>query len=467
MPPKTSINDKDIQEIKDLLRKTEEKQGILEEILLRIQTESVQRHTILEEKIKNIDEKLDFITNTTQRTTPEEEPTSNTNIQTTDTNTDEHIQKLIQYFEENYSHLRKISNIYIQEEAFKAKKNLLPMWKNLLNQRKLAFYNTIKNKEFINAYKNFLTQENIFIPKKFREKITPQDTDTQIQIKNELSRTKLESQTRILEDRMINYQGKYLEIDEKISTEIKNLCPEETHSFLMDLWQEECTKEENFSNRIVEKQKNWLLNLQEQELKEEEERKNQTSHNTRKKHHSQHRRTPHNRSNKPNIPTTNYHQVTPHHNTHSQTTNTYRQSTTTTNGPMTYSTTPNNYRQSKCNSPNNTNLNTMPQFNTNQPIHQMQHTNYSTPSYQHQPHLNNNNHSYNHNSHTTPQYHTNQPFPQMYNGNYTTSELGLSSNNIRKKPLLPNPTNNTNPYNPNETNNQFFLDNRSRYKPRV
>ena len=53
------------------------------------------------------------------------------------------------------------------------------MWGNLLNQRKITFFNAIKSGEIAKIYMELMKKDEIFIPRKFLEKITPQDTEAQ------------------------------------------------------------------------------------------------------------------------------------------------------------------------------------------------------------------------------------------------------------------------------------------------
>ena len=68
------------------------------------------------------------------------------------------------------------------------------MWENLLNQRKIAFFNAIKSEETAKIYKEFVKKNEISIPRKFKEKITPQDTEEK-KNKANLNRMKLKAQT--------------------------------------------------------------------------------------------------------------------------------------------------------------------------------------------------------------------------------------------------------------------------------
>ena len=80
-----------------------------------------------------------------------------------------------------------------------------------------------------------MKKDEIFIPRKFQEKITPQDTEEQKKkIKANFNLMKLKAQTEILEDKTSHYKNKYQEIDQELITEIRELCPMETQQFLKE-----------------------------------------------------------------------------------------------------------------------------------------------------------------------------------------------------------------------------------------
>ena len=100
------------------------------------------------------------------------------------------------------------------------------MWGNLLTQRKIVFFNALKSEETAKIYKEFMKRDEIFIPRKFKEKITPQDTEEQEKkIKANLNLMKLKAQTEILEDKTTHYTTKYQEINPELITHIRELCP--------------------------------------------------------------------------------------------------------------------------------------------------------------------------------------------------------------------------------------------------
>ena len=120
------------------------------------------------------------------------------------------------------------------------------MWGNLLNQPKIAFFNAIKSEETEKIVKEFTKKDEIFIPKKFKEKITPQDSEEQKKMKANFNPMKLKAQIEILEEKTTHYKTKYHEIDQELITEIKELCHIETQ-FLKELWGKNWKKEEEKS----------------------------------------------------------------------------------------------------------------------------------------------------------------------------------------------------------------------------
>ena len=104
------------------------------------------------------------------------------------------------------------------------KNKKLNVWGNLLNQRKIAVFNAIKSEEIAKIYKEFMRKDETFFPRKFKEKITPQDSEEK-KIQANLNHMKIKTQTEILVDKTIHFKTKYQEIDQELITEIRELCP--------------------------------------------------------------------------------------------------------------------------------------------------------------------------------------------------------------------------------------------------
>ena len=157
------------------------------------------------------------------------------------------------------------------------------MWKNLLNQQKIAFINAIKSEETAKILEEFMKKDEIFIPRKLKEKITPQNTKEQKIIKANLNLMKLIVQTEILKDKTTHYKTKYEEIDQEIITEISELCPIETQQFLIELWEDNCKKEKEKSRKILDKKTTRLKSLSQKEKEKEEKNTNKRKIKSKKK----------------------------------------------------------------------------------------------------------------------------------------------------------------------------------------
>ena len=279
--------------------------------LHKLITEGIKKQEILEEGIKQINHKLDNLLESQKNNINNTEEikhinqklndiiksqTNNTNnteviIQERREQNDEIAASLVKYFEENYGHLKEIGDIHIKEQSYLARKEHIQQWRALLNDRKMNFYNAIKSAETASIYRNFLKMEEAYIPKKFREKTTPQDTEAQIRIKTQLSIQKVTANIHILEDKVIHYTNRYLHIDKNIEEEIQKTCPTITHPFLLNLWRMDCEKEETTSKNILEKKTRWMIDLpnREKEIEKEEEREKENDrhkpkHDNRPKH---------------------------------------------------------------------------------------------------------------------------------------------------------------------------------------
>ena len=79
----------------------------------------------------------------------------------------------MEYLKRNYPYLRNMGETSKKKKKKRHKKILrIKMWGNLLNPRKIAFFNTIKSEETAKIDKEFMKKDEIF-----KEKNTSQDTE--------------------------------------------------------------------------------------------------------------------------------------------------------------------------------------------------------------------------------------------------------------------------------------------------
>ena len=100
---------------------------------------------------------------------------------------------------------------------------------------------------------------------------------------------KQKSQAEILEDKTPHYKTKYQEIIKELITEIRELCLIEIQQFLIELWEENCKKEEEKSRKILDKKKtNYITKnpTPKEEGKSKRKNTNKRIINTKKKKHT-------------------------------------------------------------------------------------------------------------------------------------------------------------------------------------
>ena len=72
------------------------------------------------------------------------------------------------------------------------------MWGNPLNQKNIALFKAIKSKEISAIYKEFIGMKEMFISRKFKEKVKAQDTKEPKNNKYKIQPNETKSSERIL-----------------------------------------------------------------------------------------------------------------------------------------------------------------------------------------------------------------------------------------------------------------------------
>ena len=125
-----------------------------------------------------------------------------------------------------------------------------------------------------------MKKDEIFIFRKFQEKITPQDTEEQKKIKANLNLMKLKGQTEILKDKTTPYKTKYQEIEQELITEFRLIFKNKKdtdNSLVKEQSENKCKKEEEKPRKILNKKITWLKNLPQKKKKNEKEKEKNTN----------------------------------------------------------------------------------------------------------------------------------------------------------------------------------------------
>ena len=109
---------------------------------------------------------------------------------------------------ENYL-IDSTHQIQIDDEAYKIKGRMIRQWKINLNQRKLAHWNVLRNKETSKIYLEWSKSETPIIPRKYFPKLIDNEPENQKRLREKLAVEKLITESEIPYLRSQQYQQKY------------------------------------------------------------------------------------------------------------------------------------------------------------------------------------------------------------------------------------------------------------------
>ena len=157
---------------------------------------------------------------------------------------------------------------FITSEAYRYRKSVKKAWTSIKNMRKSAYFNSRRCSEIAVIYEKFLGQDNIFIPKKFRQQPIAGESDTQRQRRINVAITKMEAEVDNLKETACKNESIMSKCEEDIKALISKQSSDDVRQKLTELWLEEIRTEENTSNVIWEKKKRWFEDMERQETEE-------------------------------------------------------------------------------------------------------------------------------------------------------------------------------------------------------
>ena len=139
--------------------------------------------------------------------------------------------------------------------------NLDSKMNQLLDKRKLAYYNSIRNEGVAAVYKKFIEQTPPFIPRKFRESINPNASQKQRERMKNLEKQKLKYEIERLDEAAEKHRG---ELDDAELDTKQFIGDQEDALLRQDLKEKWCAsvkREEARSNEIWNKKQQFLEDL--------------------------------------------------------------------------------------------------------------------------------------------------------------------------------------------------------------
>lgn len=169
--------------------------------------------------------------------------------------------KEVKTYIENY--VEEKNKTTLTDASFKFKKTISREWARLLNTRKIAYYNKIRSEGIASVYASFLQKDPVFIPQKFREKEFPGQSEDQTSLKLDLCKRKMDIEIQRLQEQSVKQDSILTETQRSIEILIKKNQDVKIQQTLKEHWLQATKREEEKSQSIWEKRKEWFEKLPE------------------------------------------------------------------------------------------------------------------------------------------------------------------------------------------------------------
>jgi len=154
-------------------------------------------------------------------------------------------------------YLRLQKQILNQTRDQQIRNSILKIWKRSLNERKQAYWNFLKFKNINQIYETWLEKSDPILPMKFRIIEIQGEYEEDKIIRKENSIRSFEAEVKILKNKIQRAEGKFTTIDREIFELLSQKADEDIHSKLVEMWKNECEKEEQKSYMIWSKKETW------------------------------------------------------------------------------------------------------------------------------------------------------------------------------------------------------------------
>lgn len=147
---------------------------------------------------------------------------------------------------------------HVEDTALSVKNSIFRIWRKSLNERKMSYWNHLRFLRTAVTYDKWLGKATPVLPRKFRPLSIPGEAEEDKAIRRELALKTYESEIRILKNKAKRCEESFTKIDTEMMQIIANKSSDETCESLIQLWKQDCEKEEEKSGRIWQKSQSWF-----------------------------------------------------------------------------------------------------------------------------------------------------------------------------------------------------------------
>ena len=146
-----------------------------------------------------------------------------------------------------------MANIHIEENALRIKNKLSQIWENNLRARKSLYWQALRNKNLSTTFEEWLQEDPIILPQWVQIKHIANEPSNVTQRREKQAMDNFQAEKELLLLRSESQETKYKDLDSKIISEIEKLATGQSRNMLLNMWQEDCKRNEEISKKKMAK----------------------------------------------------------------------------------------------------------------------------------------------------------------------------------------------------------------------
>ena len=165
-------------------------------------------------------------------------------------------------------------NILIEEDALRIKARISKIWDLNLKARRLSYWQALRNQNIANKYEELASLDKIILPQWIQMRAIPNEPENLRKRREKQVLDNFRSEIEILRLRQENQEENFKATDNKMKEEINKIASGQRRKFLLKLWEEDCDRNKEISQKRWEnKNAAWFVKY-EQSFKNTYEDKN-------------------------------------------------------------------------------------------------------------------------------------------------------------------------------------------------
>ena len=154
--------------------------------------------------------------------------------------------------------LRDSTELSFKREAERIKQSTIQKWNEALRNRRIQFWNMIKNRNKAEVYLNWLESSPITLPRKLQFREIPDEPEQQRRRREKLAMDQFQAEIDLLQMRGKVNEDRFQNTDLEMEQLLESKTQGNILKNVLELWRTECQQEEEISEQRWKKTQAWL-----------------------------------------------------------------------------------------------------------------------------------------------------------------------------------------------------------------